>query len=99
MLTVYPLTSSVGRVPEDAPDPDADWDAYRRAVGARLREARLRANLTQEALAHRAGVSRELVQRTERADPHAPRLAALWRMARVVRLPAGRLLDEPEPDA
>jgi transcriptional regulator with XRE-family HTH domain len=76
-------------------DTDPDWPLYRNAVGQRLRAARLGANLTQEALAHRAGVSRNLLQRVERGDPEAPRLGSLWRLARAVDMPTGELLADP----
>lgn len=74
----------------------AGWQAYRTAVGDRLRAARIHANLTQEDLAHRAGVSRNVVQRIERGDPEAPRLSSLWRLARELGLPPEELLAGPE---
>lgn len=74
-----------------SPD-EPDWSAYRRALGDRLRAARLQANLTQEALAEKAGVSRDTVQRVERGAPEDPRLSAVWRLARALGLPPGDLL-------
>lgn len=74
---------------------DPDWQDYRRAVGDRLRAARVNANLTQEALAEKAGVSRDTVQRVESGHPTTPRLSAAWRLARAVGLPPGELLAEP----
>ncbi len=91
VLTACGRGALVGRVCDTA-----GWQAYRTAVGDRLRAARIQANLTQEDLAHRAGVSRNVVQRIERGDPEAPRLSSLWRLARELRLPPGELLAGPE---
>ncbi|MCA1712767.1 MAG: helix-turn-helix domain-containing protein [Actinobacteria bacterium] len=74
---------------------DPDWTAYRTAVGDRLRAARLRANLTQEELAEKASVSRNVVQRLERGDPQSPRLGALYLLARAVGVPLGELVAGP----
>jgi len=80
----------------------AEWAAYRHAVGERVRTHRLHANLTQETLADRSGVGRNTLQRIERGDPQAPRLGALWRLARTLDVPVGELVrdarDAP-PDA
>ena len=73
-----------------------DWAAYRRGVGDRIREVRLRRNLTQEALADQAEVGRTTLQTIESGAPEAPRLAALWRIARVLDVPVHDLLrDDP----
>lgn len=76
------------------PDNDPAWEAYRRDLGDRLREARLRAGLTQDALADKAGVSRTLVQRTERAYGEVPGLKALWRLGLAVGADVRDLLAE-----
>lgn len=49
-------------MPADQPD----WvlDA-RRQIGLRIRDARLHADLTQEALAHQTGIDRSTIQRIE----------------------------------
>lgn len=73
---------------------DDDWGRYRRAVGQRVREGRLRANLTQEALADRSGIGRNTLQRIERGDPEAPRLGALWRLARTLNVPLTELVAD-----
>ncbi len=73
---------------------DDDWARYRRAVGQRVRDGRLRANLTQETLADRSGVGRNTLQRIERGDPEAPRLGALWRLARTLGVPMQVLLTD-----
>ncbi len=71
-----------------------EWAAYRHAVGERVRARRLHANLTQETLADRSGVGRNTLQRIERGDPQAPRLGALWRLARTLGIPLAELLDD-----
>lgn len=78
-------------------DDDPDWPEYRRAVGDRLREARVLAGLTQEGLAECAGVSRSLVQRTERAYGEVPSMEAVWRLGRACGAAVGELLRETGP--
>ncbi|MEU5284105.1 helix-turn-helix transcriptional regulator [Streptomyces sp. NPDC020755] len=65
----------------------------RRRLGARIRERRMRQNLTQEELAHRAGVSRDTVQRIEYATNN-PRLTDLLRVARALETKLADLLEE-----
>ncbi|GFE06818.1 helix-turn-helix domain-containing protein [Streptomyces caniferus] len=57
----------VGRALTGPSDPLPDWvPTRRRAIGASIRTARLRRNLTQEALAERAGgLNRKTISRIE----------------------------------
>lgn len=71
-----------------------DWAVYRRALGDRLRETRLHRNLTQETLADQAEVGRSTLQMIEAGVPDAPRLSALWRIARVLDVPVHELLRD-----
>lgn len=73
---------------------DDDWARYRQTVGRRVRQERLRANLTQETLADRSGVGRNTLQRIEKGDPEAPRLGAVWRLARTLGVPVQDLLAD-----
>ena len=63
-------------------------------LGERLREVRLRRNMTQEALADQADFGRSTPQMIESGVPEAPRLAALWRIARVLDVPVHDLLHD-----
>ncbi|KUL59704.1 hypothetical protein ADL32_19245 [Streptomyces albidoflavus] len=63
----------------------------RRALGDRIRERRMRQNLTQERLAERAGVSRDTVQRIERGTSD-PRYSQLARIARALDTPLAKLV-------
>lgn len=71
------------------------------ALGAYLREARLTAGLSQEAVAYRAGISRNQVQLIEaglssRADggkPWNPHLSTLVAMCAALDVPVGPLVD------
>lgn len=74
------------------PDDDPDWLAYRVSVGDRLREALVSAGLTQEGLADLAGVSRSVVQRTERAYGEVAGVQAMWRIGRACGAPLHELL-------
>ena len=69
--------------------------------GALLRQLRLAAGLTQEALAERAGVSAKAVSDLERGPSRSPRLATVALLAAALGLdPAGRarLLAAARPE-
>lgn len=53
----------------------------------------MRQNLTQERLAERANVSRDTIQRIERAANN-PRLTDLLQIARALEVPLGELMRE-----
>lgn len=67
--------------------------ALRQAVASRLRRARTKAGLTQEALAHKLGVETTTLSRYERGQ-----IGISWEMlertAEVLRLPVKALLDD-----
>jgi transcriptional regulator with XRE-family HTH domain len=75
-------------------DPPPDWVlARRRAIGARVRDARTDAGLTQEALGEQAGVDHKTVHRIEYAASD-PSLTVLLRIARAVGVPLAHLVRE-----
>lgn len=74
-------------------DHPAELIAYRRRVGDRLREARHRAGLTQQALAERAGLDKQAVSKIENAH-HSPRLDTLWHIALALGVTVGTLTDD-----
>lgn len=80
------------RVP-DQPDPsDNQWLlAERRAIGDRIRIARLHRNMTQERLYLSAGISRAALQDIEAGASDA-RLSTLLRIARALGIHAADLL-------
>lgn len=78
-------------------EPDADWAAYRRALGDRLRVLRVQRRLSQEDLAHRAGIGVSTLRVIEGGTPEAPRLGALFRLARVLGVPVHDLLRDEAP--
>jgi transcriptional regulator with XRE-family HTH domain len=77
-------------VPSASPPPD--WVlAERQAVGERIRAARLRANLTQEAVALAAETDRPSVVRIERGQ-QSPTLDTLIRLAAAIGVPLHELV-------
>lgn len=64
-------------------------------LGAELRKARVAAGLTQEELAHRAGISRNYVSLLE-GDAKSPTLKVFLRLCRVMGVRASRLLAKIE---
>lgn len=77
--------------------PEPDWAAYRRALGDRLRVLREQRGLSQEALAHRAGLGLSTLRLVERGTPEAPRLGALYRLAHALGVPVHELLRDDGP--
>lgn len=74
------------------PAPPPDWVlARRRVIGARIREARLYANLTQEKLAELAGMDRQSVNRIEQGHA-SPLLDNLIRLADALGTPLADLV-------
>lgn len=75
-------------------DPDPGWVAYRRALGDRFRLLRVQRRLSQEDLAHQAGIGVSTLRVIEGGTPEAPRLGALYRLARVLGVPVHDLLHD-----
>lgn len=74
-----------------APPPDHWVLDQRRAVGAHIRAVRLHVNLTQEALAERAGMDRQAVNRIEQGHASA-KLDNLIRIAYALDVPLADLV-------
>jgi transcriptional regulator with XRE-family HTH domain len=75
-------------VPSDQPE----WIIRaQQALGLRVRDARLYADLTQEQLAERAGIDRSTLQRIERGQNDA-KFSHLARVARALNVPTRDLL-------
>lgn len=80
---------ATGRTPET-------WDEYARALGIELQRRRMAAGITQEDLAHRAGLTRTHYQQIERGAwtrgrPANPSLHALARLAQQLGVEIGDL--------
>ncbi|WP_405676823.1 helix-turn-helix domain-containing protein [Streptomyces sp. NBC_01511] len=75
-----------------------DWVlTQRRAIGAHIREARVAAKLSQEALAERVERDRQTVNRIENGVV-ATRVDTLIRIARALDMPLAELVrEEPRP--
>ncbi|WP_327180439.1 helix-turn-helix domain-containing protein (plasmid) [Streptomyces sp. NBC_01335] len=77
------------------PLPDARVLARRRAVGDRIRAARLHAGLTQEAVSLRAGIGLDSYNRIEKGHA-SPRLDNLIRIADAIGTPLSDLVRDEE---
>ncbi|MFE7232576.1 helix-turn-helix domain-containing protein [Streptomyces sp. NPDC057596] len=74
-------------------DSQPDWViARRRAIGDRIRAARLHANLTQERLAEQAGMDRQAVNRIEQGHT-SPKIDTLIRLAAAIDVPLADLVQ------
>jgi transcriptional regulator with XRE-family HTH domain len=77
-------------------NPSAALLAYRRLVGERLRTERARAGLTQQALAERAGLDKQVVSMIENAHS-SPRLDTLWHIASAMDVSVADLVGDGRP--
>jgi len=64
-------------------------------LGDELRKARLSAELTQEALAHRAGVSRNYISLLE-LDQKSPTVETLLAICKAMKVSAGEMIKRVE---
>ena len=77
---------------------DEDWWRYARALGLRLQRARLAKGMSQEAVAHAAGISTFTYQKFEKGEskpgtPMNPRLRTLFALAGVLEVEVGELVE------
>ncbi len=76
---------------------DEDWWRYARALGLRLQRARLAKGMSQEAVAHAAGISTFTYQKFEKGEskpgtPMNPRLRTLLALAETLDVRVGELV-------
>ena len=76
---------------------DEDWWRYARALGVKLQRARLAKGMSQEAVAHAAGISTFTYQKFEKGEskpgtPMNPRLRTLFALAGVLEVEVGELV-------
>ncbi|MFJ9038037.1 helix-turn-helix domain-containing protein [Streptomyces sp. NPDC102406] len=76
----------------DLPDDDAWLLEKRRAIGNRIRAARMDQGLTQEKIFLAVPLSRSVYQEIESGQGN-PRVTTLYRIARVLRVPITDLLN------
>lgn len=74
------------------PTDQPEWVlARRRAIGGRIRAARLHAKLTQEMLGELSGIDRQTINRIEQGHA-APRIDSLIRIADAIGVPLADLV-------
>lgn len=77
---------------------DEDWWRYARALGLRLQRARLAKGMSQETVAHAAGISTFTYQKFEKGEskpgtPMNPRLRTLLALAETLDVRVGELVE------
>lgn len=83
--------------------PSADWSDFAVELGWQLQVARMNANLSQERVAHEAGVSRYTYQKLERGiarpgAPANPTLRTLLAVCQVIGVNPSDVLPSTTPD-
>ena len=77
---------------------DAAWWEFARGLGVKLQQARLAKGMSQEAVAHAAGISTFTYQKFEKGEskpgtPMNPRLRTLLALAETLDVRVGELVD------
>lgn len=67
-----------------------------RSFGKKLKDLRLKAKLTQEQLAEKAGLEYKYIQMLEGKTPPSPTLRTLAKIAQALEIPMQRLIPEEE---
>jgi transcriptional regulator with XRE-family HTH domain len=80
-----------------------DWEGYAREIGLNLLRARTALGLSQEAVAHAAGISSYTYQKFEKGEsrpgtPMNPRLVTLVALSQVLRVDLVTLLPASVPN-
>ena len=84
------------RPSQNNPDRVAQWERWRALVGRNIRERRLELGMTQELLALRSGVTRNVLIDVE-FGRRGLLYERLFDIADALQLPVGDLLAQPEP--
>lgn len=90
------LKSVPTRPSQNNPDRVAQWERWRAIVGRNIRDRRLEMGMTQETLALRSGVTRNVLIDVE-FGRRGLLYERLFDIAEALQLPAGELLAEPAP--
>lgn len=82
---------------------DKGWDNFAVALGVNLHKARIAAEMTQEAVAYRAGLTRYTYQKYEKGEsvtgaPANPTLRTLLALSQALDVPLLELLPGGAPD-
>lgn len=82
---------------------DTSWSAYARELGLNLHRHRTAKGLSQERVAHRAGIAGFTYQKFEKGEsrpgtPMNPQLLTLISLSRVLEVPLVDLLPDFDPD-
>ena len=82
---------------------DISWQAYARELGVNLQRARLAKGLSQERVAHLAGIAGFTYQKFEKGEsrpgtPMNPQLLTLVSLSQVLEVPIVDLLPDFQPD-
>lgn len=87
----------------DSPRPSRTWDDCAREIGIRLQRARHSRGMSQEAVAHAAGIAGQTYYKYEKGEskpgtPLNPRLRTLLAVTQVLGIELTTLLPEDLPD-
>lgn len=82
---------------------DFSWTTYARTLGQNLRQVRLERGLSQERVAHLAGIAAFTYQKFEKGEskpgtPMNPQLLTLLSLTQVLEVSLDELLPDFEPD-
>jgi len=95
--------TTLGHVANGVNAADAEWQDFVLRLSVQLRRLRLDAGLSQEEVAHRAGLSRFIYRQYESGESRRgtaanPALRSILSIAQVLQVPVEELLPRPMPD-
>lgn len=84
-------------------EPSPSWDDCAREIGLRLQRARLAKGMSQESVAHAAGIAGQTYYKFEKGEskpgtPLNPRLRTLLALAQVLEINFATLIPDDLPD-
>ncbi|WP_347876380.1 helix-turn-helix transcriptional regulator [Microbacterium oxydans] len=97
------ILATLETVPGRGDEADAEWQDFVLKLSVQLRRLRLDAGLSQEEVAHRAGLSRFIYRQYETGESRRgtaanPALRSILAIAQVLHVPIEELLPDPVPD-
>lgn len=97
------ILATLETVPGRGDEVDAEWQDFVLKLSVQLRRFRLDAGLSQEEVAHRAGLSRFIYRQYETGESRRgtaanPALRSILAIAQVLHVPIEELLPDPVPD-
>lgn len=103
-MTSHPDSQKLASMSSSTPESERDWASYARELGTNLHRARIAKGLSQEKIAHAAGLAGYTYQKFEKGEskpgsPANPTLRTLLALCEVLEVELTQLLPANPPSA